>query len=678
MTVLPRFPLDLGAVSCAAVLALCLSGVTIADDLTTATNPEDLGFSIARLARIAPWYQARFDSFSPSDGLVPGAVVAIAKGGKLAYLQAIGFQDRAKTIPMKTNSIFWIASMSKPVTSVAAMILVDDGKLDLDAPVARYLPELQDMRVAFQKTDPATGETEYGLGLPKRPKRPMTVRDLLRHTSGLIYPEMDFAYPERGLADATADFGIRMIHLLYRWIDATAYRRDTTLADFVSALARLPLAHQPGEVWEYGLSADVLGRVVEVASGEPLDQFLQSRMFAPLHMVDTGFYVPEAKLGRLVDSPMPERPRIWDVAKPAKLFSGGGGLVSTAPDYLRFCQMLLNGGELDGVRVLSLKAVKQMTTNALPPDIRIFGNEIGPLAGRSFGLGFAIRTDPVQSWTPGVVGSFSWAGLWGTYFWIDPAEKLIGLQMIQAAPGSKAREALAFSGINHLAYGALTIPEPSSFAPPSVPTILSPEALADYVGTYDFGASVSSRDRQGLADGKTGWLGIETFVALEQEGLRINRPDPGAPATKAGVTAGDLITELDGSPIKGLSLAHVLAKLRGPANTTIKMKIVHKGRDSASDLSVVRAARRVNAVQLQLRVEQGELVAEATGAWPILEFEKGKPVPIVAISGDEFRVDGGDHSRIAFVRDSTGKVSGAVLNPGRWEQRGVRVVRPSG
>ena len=358
--------------------------MAIADDLTTATNPEDLGFSAARLARIAPWYQARFDSFSPSDGLVPGAVVAIAKGGKLAYLQAIGFQDRAKTIPMKTNSIFWIASMSKPVTSVAAMILVDDGKLDLDAPVARYLPELQDMRVAFQKTDPATGQTEYGLGLPERPKRPMTVRDLLRHTSGLIYPEMDFAYPERGLADATADFGIRAIHMLYSWTDATAYKRDTTLADFVSALARLPLAHQPGEVWEYGLSADVLGRVVEVASGEPLDQFLQSRIFAPLHMVDTGFYVPEAKLGRLVDSPMPERPRIWDVTKPAKLFSGGGGLVSTAPDYLRFCQMLLNGGELDGVRVLSPQAVKEMTTNALPPDIRIFGNEIGPLAGTTF------------------------------------------------------------------------------------------------------------------------------------------------------------------------------------------------------------------------------------------------------------------------------------------------------
>jgi CubicO group peptidase (beta-lactamase class C family) len=651
--------------------ALCLFGAAFADELTSG-DVKSLGFSAARLARIAPWYQARFDSFSPPDGLVPGAVVAIARGGKLAYLQAIGFQDRARTKPMETNSIFWIASMSKPVTSVAAMILVDDGKLELDASVARYLPELGDMRVAFQNTDPATGATEYGLGLPERPKRPMTVRDLLRHTSGLIYPELDFAYPERGLADADADFGIRTIHRLYGWADATAYRRDTTLKDFVSVLARLPLAHQPGEVWEYGLSADVLGRVVEVASGEPLDRFLQSRIFTPLHMVDSGFSVPEEKHGRLVDSPMPERPRIWDVTKPAKLFSGGGGLVSTAPDYLRFCQMLLNGGELDGVRVLSPQAVTAMTTNALPSDIRIFGNEIGPVAGRSFGLGFAIRTDPVSSWTPGAVGSFSWAGLWGTYFWIDPAEKLIGLQMIQAAPG-KGRDAVPFAGINHLAYGALTVAEPSSFAPPAVPTMPSPDALADYVGSFDFGGSVSSRDRQGLADGKTGWLGIAAFVAMEQEGLRINRPDPDGPATKAGVGAGDLVTELDDAPLKGRSLADVLARLRGPANTTIKLKIVHKGQDSASDLSVVRAARRVNAVQLQLRVEQGKLVAEATGAWPILEFEQGKATPLVATSSNEFTVDDEDHTRIAFIRDAAGKVSGLILNPGPWEQRAAMI-----
>jgi CubicO group peptidase (beta-lactamase class C family) len=653
-------------------IALCLLGAAVfADELTTSGDVKSLGFSAARLARIAPWYQARFDSFSPSDGLVPGAVVAIAKGGKLAYLQAIGFQDRAKTIPMKTNSIFWIASMSKPVTSVAAMILVDDGTLDLDAPVAKYLPEIGDMRVASEKTNPATGKMDDGLDSPKRP---MTVRDLLRHTSGIVYPELDFAFPERGLADAATETGIRYVHTLYSWTDASATRRDSTLANFVSALARLPLAHQPGEVHEYGWSVDVLGRVIEVASGEPLDQFLQSRIFTPLHMVDTGFYVPEAKLGRLVDAPMPERPGIWDVTKPAKLFSGGGGLVSTAPDYLRFCQMLLNGGELDGVRVLSAQAVKAMTTNALPSDIRIYGgDEVGARAGTTFGLGFAIRTDPVYSWIPGALGSFSWAGHWGTYFWIDPAEKLIGIQMIQATPGSKARRALAYAGINHLAYGALAAPAPSSPAPRAAPTVLSPEALADYVGTYDFGASVSSRDRQGLADGKTGWLGIEAFVAMEQEGLRINRPDPGGPATKAGVTAGDLITELDDAPLKGLSLADVLAKLRGPANTTIKMKILHKRQGSASDLSVVRAARRVNAVQLQVRIEQGKLVAEATGAWPILEFEKSKVTPLIATSSNELTVDDEDHTRIAFVRDAAGKVSGLILNPGPWEQKAAMI-----
>jgi CubicO group peptidase (beta-lactamase class C family) len=642
-------------------IALCLSGAAFADELATSGDAKATGFSAVRLARIAPWYQARFDSFSPPDGLVPGAVVAIAKGGKLAYLQAIGFQDRARTIPMRTDSIFWIASMSKPVTSVAAMILVEDGKLDLDAPVTRYLPEIGDMRVVSEKTDPAKAETDYGLE-PQR--RPMTVRDLLRHTSGLIYPELDFAFPERGLADAIADYRIRAIHMLYDSADSTAYRRDTTLADFISALARLPLAHQPGEVWEYGLNADVLGRVIEVASGEPFDQFLQSRIFTPLHMVDTGFHVPEAKLGRLVDAPMPERPRIWDVTKPAKLFSGGGGLVSTAPDYLRFCQMLLNGGELDGVRVLSQQTVKQMTTNALPSDIRFFGNEVGPLAGRTFGLGFAIRTDPVHSFTPGAVGSFSWAGHWGTQFWIDPAEKLIGIQMIQAAPG-KGRAAVPFPGIRYLAYGALRVPESSSVAPPAI----VPETLADVARTYDFGGSVSSRDMQGVVDGKTGRLGIEAFVAMEQEGLRINRPDPGGSAAKAGVTAGDLITELDGAPLKGLALADVLDRLHGPANTAIKLKIVHKGQDSARDLSVTRAARRVNAVQLQLRVEQGKLVAEAAGAWPILAFQKDKATPLLASSSNEFIADDEDHTRIALVRDSAGKVSGLILNPGPWEQK---------
>ncbi|TWC05119.1 CubicO group peptidase (beta-lactamase class C family) [Bradyrhizobium macuxiense] len=648
-----------------ALVVLCLWGPARADQLPTSADAKSLGFSAAGLARIAPWYQARFDAFPPSEGLVPGAVVAIAKGGQLAYLQAIGFQDRAKTVPMKMNSIFWIASMTKPVTSVAAMILVDDGKLELDAPVARYLPEIGKMPVGT--FDPATGQA--GLTLQKRP---MTVRDLLRHTSGVIAPELDFAFPERGLADATTESALRAIHMIYDW--KVVYRREKTLADFVSSLADLPLVHQPGEVHEYGWSSDVLARVVEVASGQPLDQFMQTRIFAPLHMVDTGFFVPKEKLDRLVDSPMPERPPIWDVTTPARLFSGAGGLVSTAPDYLRFCQMVLNGGELDGVRVLTAQAVKQMTTNALPADVRIFGgNEVGARAGTTFGLGFGIRTSPIASWIPGAPGSFGWAGSWGTYFWVDPAEQLIGVEMIQATPGSKARAALASSGINHLTYGALAAAAPSAEAPPAVPAMTSAEALADYVGTYDFAGTVSSRDRQGVADGKNGWLGIEAFVAMEQDGLRINRPDPGSPATKAGVATGDLVTELDGASLKGLALADVLSRLRGPANTTLKIKIVHRGQDGASDLTLVRAARRANTVQLQVRVVQDRLVAEAVGMWPILAFEKSKAVPLVAASNSEFSVADDGHTRIAFVRDPVGKVSGLVLDPGPWELKAAMI-----
>jgi CubicO group peptidase (beta-lactamase class C family) len=284
-------------------LAFCLSTAAFAGDLATAEHPESLGFSAARLQRIGSWYRARVDA-----GALPGAVVAIARNGKLAYLEAVGFQDNAKTIAMKPDAIFWIASMTKPVTSVAAMMLVEEGKLDLDAPVSQTLPELKDMQVGVEKPDPVTGRKEIAL---EPPKRLMTVRDLLRHTSGLVYPPQ---------------FTNTAINRLYR---KAVFERDKTLADFVASLADLPLAHQPGEVWEYSWSVDVLARVVEVASGLPFDQFLQDRIFGPLHMVDTGFYVPEAKLARLVDAPEPRDPQ-FDVTRPRKLLSGGGGLVSTA------------------------------------------------------------------------------------------------------------------------------------------------------------------------------------------------------------------------------------------------------------------------------------------------------------------------------------------------------------
>jgi CubicO group peptidase (beta-lactamase class C family) len=327
---------------------LCFATAARAYDSTPVSSPEALGFSSSRLARIAAWQQTRVDA-----GAFSGAVTAIARNGKVAYLRAVGFRDRAKTIPLQPDAIFWIASMTKPVTSVAAMMLAEEGKLDLAAPVSQYLPEFKGTTVAVETRDATTGE----IGITYEPqKRPMIVEDLLRHTSGMIY----------GVGKAKVD----QLYKEHLYDKAGVFHRDRTLADVVSELAKLPLAHQPGEAWDYGLSVDVLGRVIEVVSGQPLDQFLEARLFKPLGMIDTGFYVPEAKLSRLVDPPAdhwvgPPDSVLGDVTKPTKLFSGGGGLVSTAPDYLRFCQMLLNGGELDGVRILSPSTIRRMTTNAL-------------------------------------------------------------------------------------------------------------------------------------------------------------------------------------------------------------------------------------------------------------------------------------------------------------------------
>lgn len=410
---------------CAMVLGFCVPQTVLAQT----SDAENLGFSNERLTHIRSWYQTQVDA-----GTLTGAVVAIARMGQVAYLEAVGTQDREKRIPMKTDAIFWIASMTKPVTSVAAMILVDEGKLDLAAPVYRYLPDLKDMPVAVEKVDPITGVSTL---LLEPAKRPMTVRDLLGHTSGLLYPQE----------------GNSAVHKLYRHV---VFRRDATLAQFVASLAKLPLGHQPGEAWEYSLGVDVLARVVEVASEQPFDEFLENRIFKPLGMVDTGFYVPGPKLSRLVDPPPSGRPALWDVTKPAKLFSGGGGLVSTARDYLRFCQMLLNGGELDGVRILRPATVAQMTTPSLPPDIPfagVVGGFMGPRWGSSWGLGFAVRTDPNSSLVPGRLGSFTWGGLWGTRFWIDPVEKLAVVQMIQIEPSedkgqyTRALEQLTYAAV---------------------------------------------------------------------------------------------------------------------------------------------------------------------------------------------------------------------------------------
>src|SRR5258708_183189 len=399
-----------------AALTLCLAGAALADDLQTVGDPDSLGFSAKRLARITSWFEAQTKKGDPS-----GFVVGIARGGKLAYLQPTGFEAHDKKIPMRPDSIFRIGSMSKQITSVATMMLVDEGKLDLDAPVAQYLPELKDMPVV--KTDPATGDA---ILLELEPaKRAMTIRDLLRNTSGLVYAVPDYADP---------GFGNAAIHALY------------------------------------GAKA-------------------------PLRMVDTGFYVTEDKRARLVAVPGTQPPSLsdGDVAKRQTFFSGGGGIVSTVPDFLRFCQMLLNDGELDGVRILKPETVRLMTTNSLPPEMHIAGHEVGPAFGTGWGLGFAVRTSPDFSYIPGAVGSFNWQGSWGTFFSIDPAQKLILIMMMQRSEHSE--NGFYFDAIRRLPYAALNVPE----APAPVASGQgNAGALAEYVGRYVFVGCASCPDTQNV------------------------------------------------------------------------------------------------------------------------------------------------------------------------------------
>jgi CubicO group peptidase (beta-lactamase class C family) len=635
------------SILCLATLGLATAARAYA--VAPVGDPEALGFSSSRLARIAAWQQSQVDA-----GAFSGAVAAIARNGRVAYLRAVGFRDRAKTIPLQPDAIFWIASMTKPVTSVAAMMLVEEGKLDLAAPVHRYLPEIKEMMVGVETKDPVTGKTE----LVREPqKHPMTVEDLLRHTAGLVY-----------------GVGGTKVEQLYKSLygPTGVYSRDKTLADFVSGLARLPLAHQPGEVWDYGLSVDVLSRVIEVASGQSFDEFLETRLFTPLNMVDTGFYVPEAKLSRLVDPPAggrggPPDSVLADVTKPTRLFAGGGGLVSTAADYLRFGQMLLNRGELDGVRILSPATVQRMTTNALPPDTRFAGyisGIVGPQGGSTWGLGFAVRNDAAWSMVPGSVGSFNWMGTSGTYFWVDPAEQMVALQMIDAAPNTSGPFQRMF---RNLTYGAFRVPDQGVTASAVAPVTIDAATLATYAGTYTF-SSTSSRDMQ--MPREFGGLGVN--VAIAGGRVKVVSPIQGMPAAKAGIMAGDIITHLDDAATQGLSLGQAIEKMRGPVNTKIRLRIDRKGQDGPIEMPLVRARIRLPGADLQVVNKDGHLLIEAGGDLPVLDFDKGAAIPVVAMSNNEFFVDGGDHTRLAFLRDAAGPMR-LVLNPGPWQITGERI-----
>jgi len=394
----------------------CCAVSVAGQDLGKLSRPEGSGFSAERLARITKLFQADVDK-----GAIPGAVLLVARDGKLVYLQALGYQDREKRIPMKADAIFRIASMTKPVTSVAVMMLAEEGKIDLIAPVAQYLPEFKDVKVGVEKTDPSGGKAALSL---EDPKRSISVQDLLRHTSGLVY----------------GPFGNTLVHQAYN--KANLFDANQTLAEFVTKLSKLPLVHQPGTVWEYGMSTDVLGRIVEVVSGLRFDRFVEERITGPLGMQDTAFYLSAAQSSRLaelqIDPATGRRPgasSAEDLTKQEqKWFSGGGGLLSTASDYARFCQMLLNRGELNGVRLLSPKTVAVMTADQLPPGIPRLGYEDlapTPEMGHSFGLGFAVRTDAGHSPVSGSVGDYFWAGAYGTYFWVDPQEKMFTVMMVQ-------------------------------------------------------------------------------------------------------------------------------------------------------------------------------------------------------------------------------------------------------
>jgi len=386
----------------------------MAFDLPRADKPEDVGLSSTRLKRLTDTLLTDIDK-----GLVPGAVLLIARRGRIACLEALGYRDRETGAAMAIDTIFRVASMTKPLTSVAAMMLAEEGKLLIADPVANYIPHFADLEVAVDSDNPSAKK------LAKEPlRRQMTVQDLLRHTSGLTYahltgPLLKEAYEAAKVAD-----------------------EKQTNAELVTRLADVPLAYQPGSTWQYGLSTDVLGRVVEIASGTELDRFILERICKPLGMSDSSFGPADA--GRAAqpqsDPASGKRPPMRDTAVRPNWISGGSGLLSTAGDYVRFAQMLLSGGELGGTRFLSPTTVALMTSDHLSPETRrspstpiLFGALAPtPELGLGFGLGFAVRTHAGRNPLPGSIGDFSWSGVTGTYFWIDPKQELIAILLTQA------------------------------------------------------------------------------------------------------------------------------------------------------------------------------------------------------------------------------------------------------
>ena len=369
-------------------------------------KPESVGMSSARLRRLSEKLRAQI-----AAGHIPGAVGLVARGDRVVWMETLGACDPAAGDTMPDDAIFRIYSMTKPIVSVAIMMLWEEGKFLLHDPVSKYLPEFAGARVLAERD---------GTRLHEKPARAMTVQDLLRHTSGLTY---EFR-------------GNGPVHRAYS--EARIFRNNQTNADQAAALAALPLLHHPGTQWEYSRSTDVLGRLVEVLSGATLGAWLHDNILAPLGMADSGFHVPEANHARLAGgfAKDPETGAdvvLLNVARPARFESGGGGMVASTMDYARFLQMLLNGGTLNGHRLLSRKTVELMTADHLG-SIPAASDTLPE--GYGFGLGFAVRKQAGIATMPGSVGQYYWGGAAGTTFWVDPAERLFAVLMIQA-PGQR-------------------------------------------------------------------------------------------------------------------------------------------------------------------------------------------------------------------------------------------------
>jgi CubicO group peptidase (beta-lactamase class C family) len=389
-----------------AILLLLISTLCSAEVLTVA--PETVGLSTTELARIQPAVQAMIDKQQ-----IAGAITLVARKGQVVHFETHGMMDLDSKRPMERDAIMRFYSMTKPVTTVALMMMVEEGKCQLGEPVSKYIPEFKNLKVFVE------GSTEDAAL-----KREMTIKDLALHTSGLTY----------------GFFGMSLIDQKYNRVDVLD--ADGDLAQMCTKLSKIPLLYQPGERWNYSVSTDVLGRVIEIVSGIPLDRFLEQRIFKPLGMNDTAFDVPRDKISRFATNYGPGPTGLTPVdgttdsryARPATLYSGGGGLVSTATDYFKFAQMLLNKGAFNGRRILKTHTVEMMIHNHLPAEVLPIS--IGDVMhGMGFGLGFAVRMTATDD-SAGRVGEYGWSGAASTHFWISPKDELIVIALSQVMPYS--------------------------------------------------------------------------------------------------------------------------------------------------------------------------------------------------------------------------------------------------